>query len=849
MNARILTPATIIPAHLYVERSADRQLKAVVDDMGRPAYILVARQMGKTNLLLNMKRNRPSDLVIYFDLSNRFDTARKFFRNIIDTIIEINPDLFDSAVKTISHNRLGDELEASVEYDRHLRLLLKTCQKKIVLILDEIDSLIGCSYSDSILAQIRSMYFSRGNHEIYTNLTYVLSGVAEPGDLIKDKNISPFNIGEKIYLEDFTRTEFNDFIERSKLKVDPSITDRIFWWTDGNPRISWDVCSEVEVEISAGKTASPSLVDEIVDRLYYQEHDRAPVDHIRTLVEFDPSIRNAIMSIRYSRGDFADDRIKGKLYLAGIAKVDKVRGIIIKNRVIDGALSERWIQQLENLQPSPLVIASEAYVAKEYAKAIKYFVEALESGIEEVTEETHIDFALSYFYSGDYKNAIEQFEIIETTTSDNNIRQLSCLQSGGAHLAQKNYQLGLKKLQDAASGPVQALTISAKLNLQVAYAKIKLAEYSSIAIELSQELISQIKEVNEPDQNYLLTTALANSSLIYSLYGYADDSIAELERAKAIAPLEFMPFLLIEGFKRTEDPSEKKRLLLEFVSFVTCNKIKLTSDVQSPLGLTKAVLSLAMVGLIIHADESQFDGFLRKVKEKYYQPTTSLISVLIDLAEAVETEDSGSETELLLRGEKKYLSSDVTEVERIRLYRHLATSQGNSTASLWGIKFLKTLNAFCPPDMLGEQDANVAAHVMVGCFNTKRSELPEYFELWSKFEHTAKEMWPEWGFLYLYLRMQYALDIKNDNESSHFASEMISIAEKRELKGNEHEALIPLLNVAHEHLKNLKSKEFKSLKRNDKIFVRYGSAEPLAVKFKNVESDLRSGLCAFVRRA
>ena len=51
-----LKPCTIIPPELYVIREADKQLRNVLHDMGRPGYILVARQMGKTNLLLNAKR-------------------------------------------------------------------------------------------------------------------------------------------------------------------------------------------------------------------------------------------------------------------------------------------------------------------------------------------------------------------------------------------------------------------------------------------------------------------------------------------------------------------------------------------------------------------------------------------------------------------------------------------------------------------------------------------------------------------------------------------------------------------------------------------------------------------------
>ncbi len=61
---KILKPYTIIPPDLYVQRDADRQIKNIIKDMGRPGYVLVSRQMGKTNLLLNAKRKleTPNDV-------------------------------------------------------------------------------------------------------------------------------------------------------------------------------------------------------------------------------------------------------------------------------------------------------------------------------------------------------------------------------------------------------------------------------------------------------------------------------------------------------------------------------------------------------------------------------------------------------------------------------------------------------------------------------------------------------------------------------------------------------------------------------------------------------------------
>lgn len=66
-----LISETIIPRELYIERDADRQIEQIVNDMGRPGYILVSRQMGKTNLLIHTKRKleTENDIFAYIDKS------------------------------------------------------------------------------------------------------------------------------------------------------------------------------------------------------------------------------------------------------------------------------------------------------------------------------------------------------------------------------------------------------------------------------------------------------------------------------------------------------------------------------------------------------------------------------------------------------------------------------------------------------------------------------------------------------------------------------------------------------------------------------------------------------------
>ena len=131
-----LPPLTIVPETLYVERDADRQTKRNLSEMGRPAYVLVARQMGKTNLLLHAKRilQGAEDLFVYVDLSKPFESARECFRLIIDTALDQLHSRRQGDYHEIINER-GSEQPAYREHDRELRRVLRSIKGKLVIIL------------------------------------------------------------------------------------------------------------------------------------------------------------------------------------------------------------------------------------------------------------------------------------------------------------------------------------------------------------------------------------------------------------------------------------------------------------------------------------------------------------------------------------------------------------------------------------------------------------------------------------------------------------------------------------------------------------------------------------------
>src|SRR5262249_50489798 len=80
--------------------------------------------------------------------------------------------------------------------------------QRLVIFLDEIDAVRSLPFStDEFFAAIRECYNRRTRDPEYQRLTFCFMGVASPSDLIRDVRMTPFNIGRRIELTDFTEAE------------------------------------------------------------------------------------------------------------------------------------------------------------------------------------------------------------------------------------------------------------------------------------------------------------------------------------------------------------------------------------------------------------------------------------------------------------------------------------------------------------------------------------------------------------------------------------------------------------------------------------------------------------------
>ncbi|OEF49753.1 hypothetical protein A1OW_01395 [Enterovibrio norvegicus] len=868
-----LLPETIIPPELYVSRNADKQLKDLIESMGRPGYILVSRQMGKTNLLINAKRNLQSneDIIIYIDLSNKFESARDCFRNIIDTIIETNYDLLQDVETEILGRRNRVTISEHKEHGYELRKLLSVIKGKLVISLDEIDSLTQADYSDKIFAQIRSIYFDRVNFSELNRLTYILSGVAEPSDIIKDSSISPFNIGQKIFLGDFSYEEFNSFITKSGMVLDRAVIDRIFYWTNGNPRLTWEICSCVEDMLFNGIELSESNIDEIVNIQYLTNYDKPPIDHIRTLVSKDSKLRDSVISLKYGKSNALSDDIKSKLYLAGILDSNYEEGEIkIKNRVIDLALDDKWLESLERSDSFSMGSADSSFSNKEYLKAIKQYEGLLQerekiSFIEE--QLLYYKLAACYHYENDNYKVIEYCERYSIPISENKLVHSELLWfKGSAYQSLKQHSEAIecyKKLIVLDSDNKSALYYRSSID----YMTILLKDFSGLdyeknAIEnvicnLIEELSSEFGNEDSKIKKIEISDLL---SLVYFTFGTFKAENKEFESAvanfkssldNAIEDTKFLPLYELIKLSFTYDKDSSNKTIYLDTAIAMINSSKRTVPFES----TDFSLNGKLVGDLISIscrlyEREKLVKIIDSFKENVIVEDDNFYSLVTYSAlEFFKANDFVRSLTLL----EYVFSKDRKEVDPQEYYfvskwiTYL--NEGNEQAK--SVYFEKFLNYTSVPDNM---DFSIFKSEIVSL--RERNDYKKSVALCDVFlgsEIGEKNDYSNRMIPIVFLKM-LCLDCNDARLSMahHLKSrlELIAITDYEKFRLNASTIQHFVLNsnriiAEFEQVKQVQYKQ-KRYSRNDKVKVKFNNGKTEIKKYKQVEDLIKSGACEII---
>lgn len=844
---RVLKKYTTIPQHLYVDRGADLQLKKIIEDMQRPGYVLVARQMGKTNLLINAKRSLENNkrMFVYVDLSNLYENERDCYRNIINNTIELNLEVFEEIENRISEIR-SKNLPAHNEYLRSIIAILNHYSGDLIIILDEIDALKSVEYSDNIFAQIRSNYFSRTNFEVLERLTYVLSGVIEPTELIKDKNKSPFNIGDKIYLDDFSIEEHNTFIYKSKLQITQEISNKIFDWTSGNPRLTFDICSEIESLILKGTEINDETLDKLINKKYLVSFDLAPIDHIRELVKENKFIRDAVKNIHSERYDLISDDVKNKLYLYGIINSrfqDKTK---IKNRIIFEALNPEWLKSIDI--EKTFFAGLSKYSDGLLVEAIEIFEHLVENSSDKIeTEKSRYYLGLSYYSLDDYKEAIKYFSF----NYDNLAIKNDADSYYGICLLKDGNKSGLEILEKAIllethNYPYHAALLNLAINTTDKEKALSLLEKLIISTYKSKD--------KEEDLNDLRAVSYFYQSNIYEFLKNIPLALEKIDNSLQFVSKDDKPILLYyKILLKLKNKDTASDLRNELVEAIIDGKLKFSNRSDYPL-----VFDIDGIKEIIN---TIFDSF------EYY-PFVKLLDYIssnliknkkdsLDLA-IQSSQITNTNSDQILQFIKTNYSTELTISQEIDICRLISDTEKDDT------KYFKKFNEYFDllinnidydliEDDLGTLVHTVQKYISLAMFNPA-IKICDFTG--NRIENSNNEILKHYLTYIAFWRTNIFFLQGNKNETLKSAQQTLEIVKNvQDYKNNKIDAstLTTITQNINKIIDQVSRKPIttnSSLKSlgNQIVKVRYQNGKVYERKFKHVENDIKMGRCVIINQ-
>lgn len=198
-----------VPLHseLYIERPADKELRSAIARFDSTVLIKGARQVGKTSMLargLQFGRERGAK-VAQSDLQ-KFNVVN--LQNVVNFYLSLAESLADQLELEVLPSDQWDERRGpNVNFERFVRReVLGKLNAPLVWGLDEADRLFGCGFGSEVFGLFRSWHNERALDPggPWAGLTLVICYATEAHLFITDLNQSPFNVGTRLALEDFT---------------------------------------------------------------------------------------------------------------------------------------------------------------------------------------------------------------------------------------------------------------------------------------------------------------------------------------------------------------------------------------------------------------------------------------------------------------------------------------------------------------------------------------------------------------------------------------------------------------------------------------------------------------------
>jgi hypothetical protein len=340
---------------VYIERQADKELLKLCEE-GTFAYVLAPRQIGKSSLIAATARKLHAQgilpaIVDLTSIGSHVNSAEQWYLSFLKVIagrLRLQMSLSgwwqEQGELSVSHRFISFFEE----------IVLREIPGRVVVFVDEIDSTLSLPFSrDDFFAAIRAMNNSRADTHEFRRLTFVLLGTATPSELIADPTRTPFNIGQRVDLTDFTFDEALPLaagLGMDSVEARQQALNQVLLLTGGQPYLTQGLCKKISQK--NWHEFSRLDMDRLVNETYLDEKGKQDT-HFQFMRDMlTKRAKDPIAVLTVYRGILQGQRVpddvkspvKAHLKLSGLVKAEK--GLLrVRSPIYARVFDQQWVRE------------------------------------------------------------------------------------------------------------------------------------------------------------------------------------------------------------------------------------------------------------------------------------------------------------------------------------------------------------------------------------------------------------------------------------------------------------------------------------------------------------------------